>query len=177
MPNWVTNKIKILNVNKENAEKIKERYTYKDNFDFEKVIPMPENIFRGDLGDEERKIYGENNWYDWSIKNWETKWNAVYSTLSYAETNRIMYIEFDTAWSCPKPVLNKFAEQLYNDYGIENIEVQYADEDIGNNCGEINYDCGEPEFISQEGNIRFALEVKDYSEDEIEEYLEEYNKD
>ena len=31
-------------------------------FDFEKIVPMPENIYRGMLGSEERKLYGENNY-------------------------------------------------------------------------------------------------------------------
>ena len=29
--------------------------------DFNKIIPMPNNIYRGDLGIEERKKYGNNN--------------------------------------------------------------------------------------------------------------------
>lgn len=44
--------------------------------DFNKIIPMPDNIFKGLLGTEEKKIYGKNNWYDWSIEHWGTKWNA-----------------------------------------------------------------------------------------------------
>ena len=35
-------------------------------FDFNKVIPMPDDIYRGDLGPKEQKIYGKKNWYDWS---------------------------------------------------------------------------------------------------------------
>lgn len=39
-------------------------------FDFEKVIPMPEDIYRGNLGSAERELYGKKNWYDWSVWNW-----------------------------------------------------------------------------------------------------------
>ena len=39
-------------------------------FDFNKVIPMPDDIYRGDLGPKEQKIYGKKNWYDWSCWNW-----------------------------------------------------------------------------------------------------------
>ena len=35
-------------------------------FDFEKIIPMPEDIYRGSIGAKEKDLYGENNWYDWS---------------------------------------------------------------------------------------------------------------
>ena len=50
-------------------------YTYNDEkiskiLSFENITPMPLTIFRGDLGEAERKIHGNNNWYDWSIKNW-----------------------------------------------------------------------------------------------------------
>ena len=37
-------------------------------FDFNKVIPMPDDIYRGDLGPKEQKIYGKKNWYDWSLR-------------------------------------------------------------------------------------------------------------
>lgn len=40
------------------------------SFDFEKVIPMPEDIYRGNLGSAERELYGKKNWYDWSVWNW-----------------------------------------------------------------------------------------------------------
>ena len=75
-------------------------------FDFEKVIPMPENIYRGGVGAEEKEIYGENNWYDWSIKNWGTKWNSVDAEVHYNE------IYFQTAWSPCDPVIAALAEKF-----------------------------------------------------------------
>ena len=47
------------------------------SIDFEKLIPMPEDVYRGPLGQKEMELYpGDKNWYDWSIDNWGTKWNA-----------------------------------------------------------------------------------------------------
>lgn len=46
--------------------------------DFNKIIPMPDYIYRGDLGQKEQELYGKNNWYDWSNSHWGTKWNAYY---------------------------------------------------------------------------------------------------
>lgn len=43
------------------------------SIDFNKVIPMPEHIFR-DMA--EREKYGKDNWYNWSIAHWGTIWNS-----------------------------------------------------------------------------------------------------
>lgn len=73
------------------------------------------------------KRYGERDWYDWSIKNWGTKWNAG-DTVVYSD-----FIEFQTAWSTPIPVFVELSKRLKN---VE-INVDYADEDIGSNCGSL----------------------------------------
>lgn len=90
---------------------------------------MPDNIFRGSLGPREREIYGSNNWYDWSISHWGTKWNS-YSNNCEGHT-----ISFHTAWSAPHPVIERLAE-MFPDVTITH---KWADEDIGNNCGECVY--------------------------------------
>ena len=51
--------------------------TGQNRVDFNKIIPMPDHIYRGNLGTRERELYGKNNWYDWSIENWGTKWNVL----------------------------------------------------------------------------------------------------
>lgn len=73
------------------------------------------------------KRYGERDWYDWSIENWGTKWNAG-DTVVYSDI-----IEFQTAWSTPIPVFVELSKRLKN---VE-INVDYADEDIGSNCGSL----------------------------------------
>jgi hypothetical protein len=75
-------------------------------FDFEKIIPMPENIYRGNVGPEERKLYGDNNWYDWSCKHWGTKWNAYDIYTDPGE------IYFHTAWNPCVPVITELAKQF-----------------------------------------------------------------
>ena len=67
MPNHVQNRI-TLDGNPERIAEILE--TIKNDkygigsIDFQKIIPMPSNIYRGNLGQKEREQYGENNWYD-----------------------------------------------------------------------------------------------------------------
>ncbi len=79
------------------------------SIDFNKVIPMPENIFRGNLGQAEREQFGSANWYDWSIANWGTKWNS-YGYHDYTEKDFDgATLTFDTAWSNPQPVIDALA--------------------------------------------------------------------
>ena len=77
MPNYCNGKLEI-QCSEYVFEKIK-YYVQSENsaFDFNKIIPMPEHIYRGSLGPEEEKKYGKDNWYDWSNEFWGTKWNAV----------------------------------------------------------------------------------------------------
>ena len=48
--------------------------------------------------------YGFSSWYDWSVANWGTKWNA-YETEFDEE-----YLYFKTAWDTPLPIFEKLAE-------------------------------------------------------------------
>ena len=74
-----------------------------NKFDFNKIVPMPDDIYQGSVGSAERAIYGENNWYDWSCKNWGTKWNSVDAEIYDEE------IQFLTAWSPCDPVIDALA--------------------------------------------------------------------
>ena len=69
--------------------------------------------------------YGADTWYDWSNNNWGTKKNAMNSSIS----DNI--IEFDTANSAALPITEKLSK-LYPDVRFSH---EWADEDIGQNCG------------------------------------------
>lgn len=49
--------------------------------------------------------YGHDNWYDWCIANWDTKWDAVRSHIDEDGSN----IHFETAWSPPTKVIRELA--------------------------------------------------------------------
>lgn len=162
MPNHVTNKIEF-HGEQANIDKILELIKgEKECIDFEKIVPMPDNIFRGNLGHEEYAKYGKNNWYDWSLHNWGTKWNAYNSCLD----KDINEIEFDTAWSCPLAVLNKLAELCYK-HDVS-FTGKWADEDAGCNVGVFESDCDSDEYwfsyeyIANESNEAYEIyaEVK-----------------
>jgi hypothetical protein len=115
--------------------------------------------------------YGFRTWYDWSIANWGTKWNC-YDVFLLDDNS----IEFDTAWSTPQPII----EALSKKFPDIVISVDYADEDIGSNCGQYSYENGELTEEWQpygEAATRFALEVKGYDVDEYLEEMEELEKE
>ena len=106
--------------------------------------------------------YGADSWYDWSINNWGTKWNA---SNTYVINDNM--VEFETAWSCPVNIFKELSKQFK---GVE-ICVDFADEDIGSNCGEIIFLNGEiKEYFDMDGDSDFALDVWGYDKDE---YYEE----
>lgn len=136
MANYVLNKIHIEGP----AEDIKNMMTkYADgmqhisgwNFYFDRIIPMPDNVYTGDLGPKEREEYpGDQNWYDWRRKHWGTKWEAI-RPLWWELSDSDIYIQFETAWSAPFPIFKKMRE----DFEDLVFTFEYADEDLGRNCG------------------------------------------
>lgn len=118
MPNWTRNE---LNIQTDDPKKIldfkKKVLTQSEKgkleLDFEKIIPMPKKIFRGNLGSEEREKYGDNNWYDWSIKNWGTKWNSDRTEVdSSSQEYGELQITFNTAWDTPRPIIKKLKQMF-----------------------------------------------------------------
>ena len=106
-----------------------------NDFDFEKIVPMPDYIYRGAVGAEEQEIYGEDNWYDWSNKNWGTKWNSVDTEKWGSE------IHFLTAWSPCDPVIAALAEKF------PSLRITYTFYESGMCfCGKRVYENGEVIF-------------------------------
>ena len=124
--------------------------------DFNTLIPMPDDIYRGALGFEEREKYGKNNWYDWSCDHWGTKWNA------YDCEFHDNVVEFSTAWAAPDPIYCALGKK----FPKHKFEIRFADEDLGCNCGEISVEGDEISFTSMDCRdvdeteaLRFACEV------------------
>ena len=104
MPNWTENNVLFVGKKKQ-LKTLKTMLKSKDNdFDFNNIVPMPKNIYRGLLGREEEEKYGDNNWYRWSIDNWGTKWNSVDTRVE--ENGSTLSYNFMTAWDCPREIVN-----------------------------------------------------------------------
>ena len=67
---------------------------------------------------EERLKFIGDNWYDWNVRNWGTKWDvAIHNDDKYpdteltTETKDTLIYRFNTAWSPPAEAITKLSEQ------------------------------------------------------------------
>ena len=156
MPNWVKTKLTIKNVTDEEFRNIVEQYCTKNEddvwcLDFEKLIPMPDNVFRGPLSTEDRKKYpGNLNWYDWSCNHWGTKWNACHGWVDFVRH----VIGYETAWSYADPPVMKLA--VRTEAGIEAIAMN---EDISCGAEWYDYDTNEGGVIVNSGVDEYGTEA------------------
>lgn len=106
-------------------EQLKDKYKE----EFNDVVNLGEKVFHN------YEQYGVPDWYDWSILNWGSKWNACNTILS--EDGKTLY--FDTAWTPTIPVIAKFAEM----HPELKVTHEYAEEQTGFLSGRFEYEDGE----------------------------------
>lgn len=119
---------------KNNKPIIQEMYrigNFNKGFEDSNFLTHVEEMAKGFYNNE---VYGFTDWYEWSVCNWGSKWNASETTVD--ETG----IYFTTAWSLAHPIMLELAK-------ITPIRVCFADEDIGYNCGMIDF------FLNENGDI------------------------
>lgn len=147
-----------------------------DNEEFTKAALAQKELIKelNGLSDENKRLfdlgkqynenvnnYGYGDWYDWSVANWDTKWNA-YDFSHYENT-----ISFSTAWSAPDSVIRAISEK----YPDVEVFHRWADEDLGTNLGECEYKNGDivyqhiPDSFSKEA-YDMAFEIWDAAPEE-----------
>ena len=189
MPNWVKNKI-YFECDEAEVQKVKDFMSSPDKaFDFNRLIPMPEELnlesgsketlaidcakaaregqtsceaFRKrrygtesfqelvDLGEKylsNKEKYGFTTWYGWCSEKWGCKWNADDAVWD----GRM--VEFNTPWSFPEPIAYALATQFRLPFRWE-----FADEDLGNNCGIADFDC-DSMSVDYNDDFEFACDV------------------
>lgn len=144
MPNHITNIVAVSGDESRIQSMLKEIQTDEygvGSVDFNKIIPMPDDV----------------DSHYWCIAKWGTKWNSYgYTADTGFKDGKLTFL---TAWSAPHPILEKLSE-MYPDIKFEH---EWADEDIGMNCGRHIYFDGErteeyyPE--SSRERIEFAAHV------------------
>ena len=104
---------------------------------------------------------GYLDWYEWSIANWGTKWDAY--SIRVEETDDKLIYQFDTAWSPPTP----FIEKMVETFQMLDFEHWYFDE--GHNFwGIACYSAGEQVVTreSLEEDMKpLCIELKGYDPD------------
>lgn len=151
MPNHVRN---VLKIKTQNIDELMNRITSPGSdtaifpldyiIDFDKIIPEPRKLEdcspRYIIPEEKRDKSGLEitderdwfNWYNWRLDNWGTKWGA-YDCYCIIKRSYVLFV-FSTAWCIPQPIYQKLGEMGYE------MEIRYADEDLGSNCGKLYYD-------------------------------------
>lgn len=184
MPNWVYNVV-TFDGPEEDINNLKKNTSGETCFDFNKIIPQPQELDLESGAKENTAIkcakmrregvsevqlsenefnelanigekylsniekYGHSTWYDWRIDNWGTKWNACDPSWTDERT-----LEFNTAWSMPQGIYRKLSQMYPNIC----IEVRYADEDLGSNCGTATFQNGKVD-INQVNDFKFASDL------------------
>jgi len=135
MPNWCHNTITI-KCKPNTAATVRKAITNSQGeFSFDVIIPYPEVYRQADsraeawrnLPADKRKDTtppedGYNHGgYEWCIVNWGTKWDA--DNVSLNSDDNAIYIECDTAWSPPLPVMAAISELP----DVECVTIRYVE--------------------------------------------------
>ena len=125
MPNHCYNKVTISvgDADGQNLKVLVDSLKSEENqtdFDFDAILPMPPELEDVDWSEAEemndiiraryKKEHGSDNWYDWRVNNWGTKWNSYNCEIVEHEDDYVVYT-FDTAWGPPTGVIEALREQ------------------------------------------------------------------
>ncbi len=105
MPNWCNNTLSLTGP----KEKISAIYAKakKDNALLQQLKPMPEALEgttspTGSADKPQPMVDGFDNWYDWRVQNWGTKWDVdVDDNLELSDDGTTISGWFDSAWAPP----------------------------------------------------------------------------
>ena len=119
MPNNTDVRVYIDHTNKKRIDDMENIFS--NDYPFNMIIPMPDDIERGNLTMDQRKATNGRNWYDWSCANWGTKWDA-YNVSVQRLSDTSLYVIMETAWSPPIPIFEKLIELGFD------VSAYYLDE-------------------------------------------------
>jgi hypothetical protein len=111
MPNWCNNSITISGP----KDKITKLYndTVAENGLLQVMYPMPKELEDTTSpapkeGEPQPLVDGYDNWYDWRVNNWATKWDVDVENLELSEDGTNISGWFDSAWSPPTGAYDEF---------------------------------------------------------------------
>jgi hypothetical protein len=167
MPNWCSNNVEFHNDDVAEVAKLEAHLQFLDKRKkgesaeaglFAYFVPRPPEA--------------EDNWYDWNVSNWGTKWEAsIYSWTK--ENDNSITINFDTAWSPPTALYEFLAGNT--EWYVTATYYEPGMSFVGSNVGGYDY-CytienlealdAVPEELLEEYNIREQMEEWEEEEDE-----------
>lgn len=122
--NKYKNDIKYYESNPDKLKNNKDNFNGLIDFDYKKHFNSLAELGKQYI--ENIKKYGYPQWYDWCVENWGTKWNVEDDVdVSYNKNTDEYDITFDTAWSVPSGIVEKYSEFCNDD----EFYWKYEDED------------------------------------------------
>lgn len=101
----------------------------------------------------EQLMFQGENWYDFNVRNWGTKWDVAVGndeqypeTELYEESETQLCYKFNTAWSPPQPAIQNLSEQ----YPDVTFTLSYEEETGWG--GEIEFNAGETAVLEDYEN-------------------------
>ena len=122
MPNWCYNNLDITAKTPEQMEML-ERVSKAEAADgfISMFLPLPEALKettsptpqpgQANYKGEQPVVDGCNNWYDWQVLNWGTKWDPEIMDCDY--DGETLTVSFDSAWAPPIAFYEWLVEQGY----------------------------------------------------------------
>lgn len=92
-------------------------------FSFEKIVPMPESE--------------ANNWYEWRIQNWGTKWDLVPQDCHTWSTTKSIWYNFQTAWGPPIEVIKVLSKNFPTNF----MRLEFEEKGL-NMSGNLRFQAG-----------------------------------
>jgi hypothetical protein len=144
MPNWCDNLVTLRHSDKTKIDALEQELSKEDPRVFNSLRPIPADK--------------EEDWYDWNVNNWGTKWDASVHDWGRDGDNEI-WISFDSAWS-PPTTLYEFL--LDSDW---DVSAYYHEGGMGF-CGK---------FTTEDGDEYYEYDMSDRSSiEELPEDIENY---
>ena len=100
----------------------------------------------------------EDNWYDWNVSNWGTKWDICPTVFERDEDNRVR-VDFETAWGPPIALYDFLTAEGWR------VEAYYEESGCGF-CGKYEYgqdDCYEYTLDSWESIDAIPQDIAEFA--------------
>jgi hypothetical protein len=134
MPNWCSNRLIITGTEHALESFFSKANTDNGPFSMHAFVPRPDELSdtsspskdTAERRQELRDKYGTDNWYDWSIENWGTKWDIdAVVDLNAAEGEA--EVTFDSAWGPPVVFVDRLAAM----FPALHFVLEYAEGGMG----------------------------------------------